>query len=334
MKAFPDDVQAHVALAGVFSEARAVRARRRRADARVDAVPRRHQRAVPAWRGARRAEPSRRRGAARSAARSRSIRMHAPTLNYLGYMFAERGQRLDEAVELIAQAVKIDPFNGSYLDSLGWAYFKQGKLDQAREYLVKAGEQMPVQLGRAGSRGRRALRAARRRRGRRRMAARVEWRRPVDRSRRRSSARSRRPRRNDPTPSVCPSFDPTVGAAAERLRREAFRAADRRGRAAAGIHAHLRGSHESVPRRAHADRRSGPVRAARGSAAARPAAHGAGRRQFDAAGAGRAVRAAGIHPGRAGRRRHAAAAARQRRGEGRAGDRVDRRARRAVAVAR
>ncbi len=70
--------------------------------------------------------------------------MHAPTLNYLGYMLAERGQRLDEAVTLIAQAVKIDPFNGSYLDSLGWAYFKQGKLDQAREYLVKAGEQMPV----------------------------------------------------------------------------------------------------------------------------------------------------------------------------------------------
>lgn len=69
---------------------------------------------------------------------------HAPTLNYLGYMLAERGMRLDEALTLLNQAVKIEPFNGSYLDSLGWAYFKKGTLDKAREYLVKAGEQLPT----------------------------------------------------------------------------------------------------------------------------------------------------------------------------------------------
>jgi tetratricopeptide (TPR) repeat protein len=69
---------------------------------------------------------------------------HAPTLNYLGYMFAERGQRLDEAVGLLKQAVDQDPYNGSYLDSLGWAYFKQGALERARDLLVRAGDQMPA----------------------------------------------------------------------------------------------------------------------------------------------------------------------------------------------
>jgi tetratricopeptide (TPR) repeat protein len=69
---------------------------------------------------------------------------HAPTLNYLGYMLADRGQRLDEAVTLLREAVALDPYNGSYLDSLGWAYFKQGALDRAREYLLKAGDQLPA----------------------------------------------------------------------------------------------------------------------------------------------------------------------------------------------
>jgi tetratricopeptide (TPR) repeat protein len=68
---------------------------------------------------------------------------HAPTLNYLGYMYAERGIRLDEALRMLHTAVKQDPYNGSYLDSLGWAYYKKGDLQQAREYLVRAGEQMP-----------------------------------------------------------------------------------------------------------------------------------------------------------------------------------------------
>lgn len=63
---------------------------------------------------------------------------HAPTLNYLGYMFAERGDRLDEAVRLVSQALAIDPDNGSYLDSLGWALFKQGNYAEARRHLERA----------------------------------------------------------------------------------------------------------------------------------------------------------------------------------------------------
>jgi tetratricopeptide (TPR) repeat protein len=67
---------------------------------------------------------------------------HAGALNYLGYMLAERGDRLNESVELIQRALKIDPDNGSYLDSLGWAYFKAGKFDLAAEHLKRAADQL------------------------------------------------------------------------------------------------------------------------------------------------------------------------------------------------
>jgi predicted Zn-dependent protease len=67
----------------------------------------------------------------------------ATALNYLGYMFAERGERLDEAVELVQRALKIEPENPSFLDSLGWAYFKQGKYDLADPPLTSAASKMP-----------------------------------------------------------------------------------------------------------------------------------------------------------------------------------------------
>ncbi len=62
----------------------------------------------------------------------------AATLNYLGYMMADRGVKLDEALTLIKKAVDLDPTNGAYLDSLGWVYFKLGKYDQAEDNLTKA----------------------------------------------------------------------------------------------------------------------------------------------------------------------------------------------------
>jgi tetratricopeptide (TPR) repeat protein len=67
---------------------------------------------------------------------------HAPALNYLGYMFAERGERLDESVSLLKKALAIEPDNGSYLDSLGWAYYKADKLDLAVTNLERAAEQL------------------------------------------------------------------------------------------------------------------------------------------------------------------------------------------------
>ncbi len=59
-------------------------------------------------------------------------------LNYLGYMFAERGENLDEAEKLIARAVALEPDNGAYVDSLGWVYFRLGRFEQARAALERA----------------------------------------------------------------------------------------------------------------------------------------------------------------------------------------------------
>ena len=68
---------------------------------------------------------------------------NANALNYLGYMLAERGQSIEEAIGLIQRALKVDPENPSFLDSLGWAYFRQGKLDQADGPLTTAAEKEP-----------------------------------------------------------------------------------------------------------------------------------------------------------------------------------------------
>jgi tetratricopeptide (TPR) repeat protein len=67
---------------------------------------------------------------------------NAPALNFLGYMLAERGERLDESVTLLRKALTIEPDNGSYLDSLGWAYFKSDKLDLAEDNLKRAADQL------------------------------------------------------------------------------------------------------------------------------------------------------------------------------------------------
>ncbi len=63
---------------------------------------------------------------------------NAAVLNYYGYMLADRGIRLDEATTLIKRAVAEESANGAYLDSLGWAYYKQNRLAEAEEYMRKA----------------------------------------------------------------------------------------------------------------------------------------------------------------------------------------------------
>lgn len=64
--------------------------------------------------------------------------LNADALNSLGYMLADRGVRLPEAVELAERAVKIEPDNPAYLDTLGWALFKQGRTDEAASPLGRA----------------------------------------------------------------------------------------------------------------------------------------------------------------------------------------------------
>jgi len=62
----------------------------------------------------------------------------AEAYNYLGYMWADHNMHLDEAKEMIERALQIEPNNGSYLDSLGWVEFRQGKFDQALADLLRA----------------------------------------------------------------------------------------------------------------------------------------------------------------------------------------------------
>jgi tetratricopeptide (TPR) repeat protein len=63
---------------------------------------------------------------------------NANALNSLGYMFASRGVRGIEAVELAQRAVDLEPDNPSYLDTLGWALFKIGKVEEADPPLSRA----------------------------------------------------------------------------------------------------------------------------------------------------------------------------------------------------
>jgi len=63
-------------------------------------------------------------------------------LNYLAYMWAERGEKLDKGLEYINRALDLMPENGAYLDTLGWIYYKQKKFDLALEQIRKASETM------------------------------------------------------------------------------------------------------------------------------------------------------------------------------------------------
>lgn len=68
---------------------------------------------------------------------------HASALNYLGYMFAERGVNLAEAEKLIAKALAIEPDNPYFIDSMGWVYFMSGRMDKAVVELERAVNLMP-----------------------------------------------------------------------------------------------------------------------------------------------------------------------------------------------
>ncbi|WP_319531067.1 tetratricopeptide repeat protein [uncultured Cohaesibacter sp.] len=64
-------------------------------------------------------------------------------LNYLGYSWVDRGLHLDKAIEMIRQAVALKPYDGFFVDSLGWAYYRLNKFEDAVEHLERAVELRP-----------------------------------------------------------------------------------------------------------------------------------------------------------------------------------------------
>jgi len=80
-------------------------------------------------------------------------RHHADALNYLGFMFADRNVHLAEAESLLTEAVRLEPRNAAFLDSMGWLFFRQGRYQEAKQHLADAIEiddsvaEMHVHLG-------------------------------------------------------------------------------------------------------------------------------------------------------------------------------------------
>ena len=76
--------------------------------------------------------------------KSLSLNPNDPTvLNYLGYMWANNDENLEQAFMLIGKALIMRPDDGSITDSLGWALFKMGKFEKALVYLERAAEMLP-----------------------------------------------------------------------------------------------------------------------------------------------------------------------------------------------
>ncbi|MBO6170809.1 MAG: tetratricopeptide repeat protein [Desulfovibrio sp.] len=63
---------------------------------------------------------------------------HYQALNYVGYTLAEEERELDRAVTLLIKADRLAPNQAYIVDSLAWAYFKSGKLDEALREIRRA----------------------------------------------------------------------------------------------------------------------------------------------------------------------------------------------------
>lgn len=62
----------------------------------------------------------------------------AESLNYVGYMWADRNEKLDRALEFIERAVKLEPKNAAFLDSLAWVYFRLNQPKKALDYILRS----------------------------------------------------------------------------------------------------------------------------------------------------------------------------------------------------
>ena len=77
--------------------------------------------------------------------RARKLSNDEPhVLNYLGYSWIDKGMYLDEGLKIIKQAVKEQPKNGAFVDSLGWAHFRLGNYATALKVLERASQLEPT----------------------------------------------------------------------------------------------------------------------------------------------------------------------------------------------
>ncbi len=66
---------------------------------------------------------------------------NALVLNNYAYALAERDIELEKALRMVEQALEIDPYNSSYLDTIGWVYFKLGEYEKAKDYIERSLEE-------------------------------------------------------------------------------------------------------------------------------------------------------------------------------------------------
>ena len=143
IKAHPDEVDSYLTLADLYGQAGRVDEGLRLLDQAETRFP--DDVSVVFRRGAVLAEAKREADAEQAFKRVLARQpKNSDALNYLGYMLADRTSRVDEAIVLITQALAVDEDNPSYLDSLGWAYFKRGDLAQAEKNLTRAADALPL----------------------------------------------------------------------------------------------------------------------------------------------------------------------------------------------
>ncbi|MGL4405553.1 MAG: tetratricopeptide repeat protein [Notoacmeibacter sp.] len=142
----PSDVRAYLALGGIHSRAKDYRSAATLFSEAIEVVPvtnpdlwnLHYQRGIaherldeweiaePAFRKAMELKPN-----------------DADVLNYLGYSLIDKGLKLDEAVKMVEKAVELEPDSGFIIDSLGWAYFRLGRIEDAIVELERAIAIMP-----------------------------------------------------------------------------------------------------------------------------------------------------------------------------------------------
>lgn len=99
----PDDAESHFYLASIYNELKNFSLAEREANKAIELKPDYHE-----------------------------------ALNFLGYLWVDQNRNLDKGGALIRRALVLEPDNGAYVDSLGWYYFRKGKLKQALTELERA----------------------------------------------------------------------------------------------------------------------------------------------------------------------------------------------------